>query len=80
MSLLGLWFNDDYTIYMKSVQKFRLYCICISRLPCIPPITFAIVSLHGGRDLILVVKLLHPAPHSHLHHLQAGDVNLLDQT
>ena len=27
-----------------------------------------------------VLKLLHPAPHGHLHHFQAGDVNLLDQT
>ena len=29
--------------------------------------------------LFLVVELLHPAPHGHLHHLEAGDVNLLDE-
>ena len=27
----------------------------------------------------LVLELLHATPHRHLHHLQTGDVNLLDQ-
>ena len=51
-----------------------------SDLPCVPPITFVTVSINGGCDLILVIKLLHPAPDGHLHHLQTGNVNLLDQT
>ena len=29
--------------------------------------------------LFLVVELLHPAPHGHLNHLQARDVDLLDE-
>ena len=29
--------------------------------------------------VISVLQLLHPTPHGHLHHLQTGPVNLLDQ-
>ena len=59
---------------------FRLYSICVSHLPCVPPIISVTVSMHGGCDLILVIKLLHPAPNGDLHNLQTGNVNLLDET
>ena len=37
------------------------------------------VFRHTVYFLFLVVELLHPAPHGHLDHLQARNVDLLDE-
>ena len=40
---------------------------------------FRKVQMYSICVLFLVVELLHPAPHGHLDHLQARDVDLLDE-
>ena len=48
------------------------------------PLNFQTLLNLDWEDILVVkhrsvLQLLHPAPHGHLDHLQAGSVNLLDQ-